>query len=71
MDMLKMKMTNVGVAFKVLEDDQSTTVGYAKSSDHFVWNVSRNSIRIAFTYAFLNDLDVWAAEIKYIFILAP
>ena len=33
--------------------------------------VSRDSIRIAFTYAALNDIDVWAADIKTAYLQAP
>jgi hypothetical protein len=33
--------------------------------------VSRDSVRIAFTYAALNGLDVWAADIRNAFLQAP
>ena len=33
--------------------------------------VSRESIRIALTYAALNDLDVWGADIRNAYIQAP
>ena len=33
--------------------------------------VSRESVRIAFTYAALNGLDVWAADVKNAFLQAP
>ena len=33
--------------------------------------VSRESVRIAFTYAALNSLDVWAADLKDVFLQAP
>ena len=32
---------------------------------------SRESVRIAFTYAALNGLDVWAADVQNAFLLAP
>ena len=33
--------------------------------------VSRESVRIAFTYAALNNLDVWAADIQNAYLQAP
>ena len=33
--------------------------------------VSRESVRIAFTYAALNGLDVWAADVQNEFLQAP
>ena len=33
--------------------------------------VSRESVRIAFTYAALNGLDVWAADLQNAFLQAP
>eukprot|EP00957_Ditylum_brightwellii_P098259 7486595-Ditylum_brightwellii.AAC.1 len=33
--------------------------------------VSRESVRIAFTYAALNNLDVWAAVIQNAYLQAP
>eukprot|EP00957_Ditylum_brightwellii_P067582 5130450-Ditylum_brightwellii.AAC.1 len=33
--------------------------------------VSRESARIAFTYAALNNLDVWAADIQHAYLQAP
>ena len=33
--------------------------------------VSRESVRIAFTYAALNGLDVWAADVHNTFLQAP
>ena len=33
--------------------------------------VSRDSVRIAFTYAALNGLDVWAADVQNAFLKAP
>ena len=33
--------------------------------------VSRESVRIAFTYAALNGLEVWAADVQNAFLQAP
>ena len=33
--------------------------------------VSRESVRIAFTYAALNDIDIWAADIRNAYLQAP
>lgn len=46
---------------KTPDPDWSTYAGY----------VSRDSVRIALTYAALNDLDVWAADIKNAYLQAP
>ena len=35
-----------------------------RSSSNFARVVSRESVRIAFTYSMLNDLDVWYADIQ-------
>ena len=43
------------------DPDWSTYAGY----------VSRDSVRIAFTYAALNDLDIFAADIKNAYLQAP
>ena len=37
----------------------------------YVGVVSRESVRIAFTYAALNGLDVWAADVQNAFLQAP
>ena len=91
-DALKLEMTNVEVAFKILEDNEHVPPGYRKSSGHIIWDLkmdftrkarwvkdghrtpeplnstfagvlSRESIRIALTYASLNGLPVWGADI--------
>ena len=33
--------------------------------------VSRESVRVAFTYAALNRLDIWAADIRNVYLQAP
>jgi hypothetical protein len=99
-DALAKEMTEVGVAFEVLEDGQPAPVGWHKVTGHLVWDVkmdftrkarwvldghktpdpigstyagvvSRESVRIAFTYAALNGLDVWAADIRNAYLQAP
>eukprot|EP00957_Ditylum_brightwellii_P170493 12977541-Ditylum_brightwellii.AAC.1 len=37
----------------------------------YVGVASRESVRIAFTYAVLNNLDVWDADIQNAYIQAP
>ena len=93
-------MTNIGVAFNILDDDQSLPVVYAKANGHIVFHlrmdftqkircvknknltprtldsnfagvVSRDSVRIAFTYAAMNNIDGWAAGIQKAYIQAP
>ena len=99
-DAINKEMTNVAVAFQVLETDDPIPVGWAKSSGHLVFDVkmdftrkarwvkdgnrtpdpenstfagvvSRESVRIAFTYAALNKLDVCVADIKNAYLQAP
>jgi hypothetical protein len=99
-DALVKKMTEVGVAFEVLEENIKTPVGWSKVTGHLVWDVkmdftqknrwvldghktpnpigltcagvmSRDSIRIAFTHAALNGLDVFAADIRNACLQAP
>ena len=91
-DALALEMFNVGVAFEILEEGQSTPAGRKKASGHLILDVkmdftrkarwvldghktpdpirstftgvvSRESVRIAFTYAALNGLQVFAADI--------
>ena len=93
-------MTEVGVAFEVLEEEMKAPIGWSKVTGHLVWDVkmdftrkarwvldghktpnpigstyagvvSRDSIRIAFTYAALNGLDVFAADIRNACLQAP
>ena len=99
-DALTKEMTNVSIAFEVLEKDQAVPVGWSKSSGHLIWDVkmdftrkcrwvkdghrtpdpkvsnyagvvSRDSVRIALTYAALNDFDVTAADIQNAYLQAP
>ena len=99
-DAIRKEMTNVGIAFDILEDDEHLPVGYKKASGHIIFDVkmdftrkarwvldghkcekpdistyagvvSRESVRIAFTYAALNDLDVFAADIQNAYLQAP
>jgi hypothetical protein len=93
-------MTNIGIAFEVLEKEQSAPPGWKKVTGHLVWDlkmdftrkarwvldghltpdpigstyagvVSRESVRIAFTYAALNGVDVCAADIRNAYLQAP
>jgi hypothetical protein len=92
-DALAKGMTEVGVAFEVIEEDKKASIGWSKVTGHLVWDVkmdftrkarwvldghrtpnpigstyagvvSRDSIRIAFTYTALNGVDVFAADIR-------
>ena len=85
-------MTNVAVAFHILEHGENEPVGYEHIACHLIFDVkmdlrrkarfvagehttnpptestytgvvSRESVRIAFTIAALNDLDIFAADI--------
>ena len=40
-------MFEVGVAFKILDDHESTPVGYTKSSGHIVWDIKIDFTRKA------------------------
>ena len=91
-DAINKEMTNVGVAFEVLEDGRHPPPGWALVTGHLIFDVkidftrkarwvldghktddvsystyagvvSRESVRIMFTYAALNGLDVCAADI--------
>jgi hypothetical protein len=99
-DALAKEMTEVGVAFEVLEEGITAPIGWSKVTGHLIWDVkmdftrkarwvldghktpnpigstyagvvSRDSIRIAFTYAALNGLDVFAADIRNAYLQAP
>ena len=99
-DALSKEMTNVGIAFEVLDEGAKPPVGWSKVTGHLVWDVkmdftrkarwvldghktpdivglmyagvvSRESIRIAFTYAALNGLDIFAADIRNAYLQAP
>ena len=99
-DAIQLEMTNVKVAFKILEKDKPIPIGWRKSSGHLVFNVkmdftrkarwvkdghktptpenltyagvvSRESVRIALTYAALNEIGVVAADIKNAYLQPP
>ena len=99
-DAIKKEMTNVGIAFEVLEEGEHAPVAWRKVSGHLVFDVkmdftrkarwvldghktpkptgstyagvvSRESVRIAFTDAALNGLDVCAADIRNAYLQAP
>ena len=99
-DAIKKEMTELGVAFEILDDDVKVPVGWSKQSGHLVFDVkmdftrkarwvldghktadpevstyagvvSRESVRIALTYAALNDVDVTAADIGNAYLQAP
>ena len=100
MDALAKEMYNVGIAFRILEDNENLPVGYSKSSGHIIWDVkmdftrkarwvkdghltpdlndskyagvvSRESVRIALTYAALYGIEVLAADIRNTYLQAP
>jgi hypothetical protein len=99
-DALALEMTNIGIAFEVLESNKYVRPGWKKVPGHLVWDikmdfsrksrwvlnghktpdpigymyarvVSRESIRIAFTYAALKAVDVCAADIRNVYLQAP
>jgi hypothetical protein len=99
-DALAKEMTEVGVAFEVLEKGIKAPIGWSKVTGHLIWDVkmdftgkarwvldghrtinpngstyagvvSSDSIRIAFTYAALNGVDVFAADIRNTYLQAP
>ena len=97
-DAIKKEMTNVGIAFEVLEEGEKAPVAWRKVSGHLVFDVkitrkarwvldghktpkptgstyagvvSRESVRVAFTYAALSGLDVCAADIRNAYLQAP
>ena len=94
------EMYEVGVAFRILDENENLPVGYSKSSGHMVFDVkmdftrkarwvkdghktpnlddskyagvvSKESIRIALTYAALHDVEVLAADIRNAYLQAP
>ncbi len=98
-DALAKEMTEVGVAFEVLDEGISAPKGWHKVTGHLIWDVkmdftrkarwvldghktpdpigstyagvvSRESVRISFTYAALNGLDVCAADIRNAYLQA-
>jgi len=99
-DAIAKEMFQVGVAFKILGDDENLPVGYTQSSGHIVFDVkmdftrkarwvkdghrtpdledskyagvvSRESVRIALTYAALHGIEVLAADIRNAYLQAP
>ena len=93
-------MTNVGVAFHILEHGENVPNGWSQVTGHIVFDVkmdftrkapwvldghknpnvtgstyagvvSQESVRIAFTYAALNNLEVCAADIQNVYLTAP
>ena len=93
------EMSNVMIAFDIIEADARMPAGYELASVHMVFDVkmdgtrkarlvkdghktsdpdgsryagvvSRESVRIALTYAALNDLDVFAADIRNAYLQA-
>ena len=94
------EMTNVGIAFNILERDEDLPIGYIKVTGYLIFDlkmdltrkarfvldghktekpdistyagvVSRESIRIALTYASLNRSQVYAADIQNAYLQAP
>jgi hypothetical protein len=99
-DAWEKEMTNVSIAFEILEENETAPSGWKQSSGHLIWDVkmdftrkarwvkdghrtpdpetsnyagvvSRDSVRIALTYAALNDLDVCAADVQNAYLQAP
>ena len=99
-DAIRKEITNIGIAFEILEEDMKTPVGWNMVTGHIIFDVkmdftrkarwvldghktpdpvgstyagvvSRESVRIAFAYAALNNLDVWAADIQNAYLQAP
>ena len=99
-DAVAKEMTEVGIAFEVLEHGEKAPKGWSKVTGHLVWDVkmdftrkarwvldghltpnpigstyagvvSRESVRIAFTYAALDGVDVFAADIRNAYLQAP
>ena len=93
-------MYEVGVVFKILNENESLHVGYNRSSGHNIFDVkmdftrkaqwvqdghqtpdlddnkyagvvSRESVRIALTYAALHQIDVLAADIRNAYLRDP
>ena len=97
---IKREMSNIGIAFEILEEKKATPVGWSKVTGHMIFDVkmdftrkarwvldghktpsvegstyagvvSRESVRIALTYASLNGLQVFAADIQNAYLQAP
>jgi hypothetical protein len=94
------EMSNVMIAFEILEDDKQVPPGWSKVTGHMIFDVkmdftrkarwvldghktpdidgssyagvvSRESVRIALTYAALNEIDLMAADIRNAYLQAP
>ena len=90
---IEKEMINVGIAFEILDEAKSDSVGWSKESGHLIFDVKmdytrkaqwvldghrsanpigsnysgvvfRDSVRIALTYAALNDIEVLAVGIQ-------
>ena len=99
-DAINKEMSNLKVAFDIMEDSESLPPGWSKASGHLVFDVrmtlerkarwvkdghrtpepdnstyagvvSRESVRIALTYAALNNLDVCACDIQNAYLQSP
>ena len=99
-DALIKEMNQLGVALKILENDEKLPVGYTKATGHLIFDVkldlthkarwvkdghrtpepdtsnyagvvSRESVRIAFTYAAMMGLPVMAGDIRNAYLQAP
>ena len=99
-DALSKEMSNVGIAFELLQLGEKAPPGWTKASGHLIFDVkmdftrkarwvkdghrtpdsttssyagvvSKESIRIALTYAALHNIDVFAADIRNAYLQAP
>jgi hypothetical protein len=99
-DAIEKEMSNLKVAFDILEESASLPPGWTRASGHMVFDVrmtlerkarwvkdghktpepenstyagvvSRESVRIALTYAALNNLDVCACDIQNAYLQSP
>jgi Reverse transcriptase (RNA-dependent DNA polymerase) len=99
-DTIAKEMTEMGIGFEILEENEQGPKGWSKVTGHLVWDVkmdftrkarwvldghltpnpigstyagvvSRDSVRIAFTYAALNDVDIFAVDIRNAYLQAP
>ena len=100
MTAINKEMTNVGIAFTILDDGVKAPLVWRKASDHLLFDVkmdftrtsrwvkdghhtpdpttsayagvvSRESVRVALTYAALMSLGVMAADIRNAYLQAP
>jgi len=97
---IEKEMTNIMIAFEILEDGMRVPPGWSKVTGHMIFDVkmdftrkarwvldghktpdidgssyagvvSRESVRIALTYAALNEVDLMAADIRNAYLQAP